>query len=593
MLVEVHTGTRPGRPVVLLIVAVLALVGSLGVAFMQVRGKRALGPEARVGDTPLFVRPPARWTASKERVGEYYLSLHADDELSHGATIERRVRFTYNRRPSFIPPEQIIQAMDRSWREPGRSFDPTPAMIAGLPAVEVRRLKRTPFRGEVQLVETVLRVACSPLGDEISVEYTPYVKFTSGDLDLMDELCSVARLETGRAPIPAADALKRVGIKLQLPGDTIVTGSEFADAGGIYVVGETKGLPRYAIGVFRTWLPNGRRPIQLVREFAAERWRSAPSGLPVQESRRPDGASIAWIRNAGPRSVPDDVCSVGVVSGDTDQAALVMAFSDSASADEADAAARALAEQLEFGESPLPDLATATTAAAELIGQMQTGMLATGWWGRASEEYFFGRLPGIGEQALKRVRSGQGPNSSRGFKGFEVYANPAKRDSWRWQIDANAGAYTHVWSLDLGGNGVTRVVEVTEWRDRQNGQVARGIGAGREKPSRRFEVGPTFVPPPLEALVIQNAATKARGATWLCEQSAPLSEGTHYALIRNVGPDEQGRAQVLYQDDFWPAGIMYLHQDGELVSIRFAEGQSLMRIPPAEGQRIREIAGEP
>jgi len=58
-------------------------------------------------------------------------------------------------------------------------------------------------------------------------------------------------------------------------------------------------LPRWSLGIFRTWLATGRTPRDLLLDFAATHWLVPETALDVRESRRADGAALAGVRHPG------------------------------------------------------------------------------------------------------------------------------------------------------------------------------------------------------------------------------------------------------------------------------------------------------
>ncbi len=133
MLIEVHTGTRPGRPRVLLFIGAGLLAGVLGLAWFQVHSVRVLGPEQRVADTPLYVRLPHGWRPHPQDPGTFILPVQQRVLGRRVFEIERRIRFGYERQPVFVPTEELLRQLGLA--DPGAQ--PRPAQIGSYPAVEV------------------------------------------------------------------------------------------------------------------------------------------------------------------------------------------------------------------------------------------------------------------------------------------------------------------------------------------------------------------------------------------------------------------------------------------------------------------------
>lgn len=597
MLVEVYSGTRPGRPLTLLLVTAAALCGALGLAFVQVRAKGALAPERRLRDTPLLFRPPAAWIADAEMPGEFYLPLHEGEQGAVG--IERRVRFDYRRLPTFVPPERIIVSLDVGGREWARSSDPRPTRLAGLPAVQVRRKKLVPFHGRPLGVETVLRVACSPRGDVVLLEYTPLTDFTFADQDLIEDLARAARLDRGLAPVPAAEALARAGIRWDAPVDTVFHNPELDGVAGMLAYGALERMPRYALAAYRTWLPDERRPRDLLREFAAERWQVPADTFPIDEESRGEGGRVAWMHNIGTRSTNDPaVTSVGVLARG-EQALLLLVYADEEVAAAADRAARDALQQMQLDDAAAVDIAGGLTRGAEFVEKLRKGG-ARPWWGALETRHYFRTDPVQGGPAFKRVHTGLGQNAADGHEGYEKlvrvqragFRGPfAPSQAATWRIDGAAEGYTHRWLLDYGPLDRSRALDVTETREAGSRNVTRRLRLDNRTLTRRFECGPAFMPPPVETVMLQYAAGRPAGGWWVYEVSAPASEGTHYVVVRSLGQDAQGRNVVLYQEDFAPGGIRFVYDEEDLVQIQTASGVEFERIADSTGESIPGLAG--
>ena len=94
---EVHAGSKPGRPTVLLLLATGVLVGALGLAWAQVQRTRALDVAIALEGTPLMVRAPKGWVRDPKNPRLFGKLIHK--KSIWGGEIwaaERTVEFHYN-----------------------------------------------------------------------------------------------------------------------------------------------------------------------------------------------------------------------------------------------------------------------------------------------------------------------------------------------------------------------------------------------------------------------------------------------------------------------------------------------------------------
>lgn len=580
MLVEVHTGGRPGRPVVLLLLVAAALAGALGLAFAQVVAKRALGARRTLPNAPMTFRPPAQWTADPKRPGEFYLALHEGDREGRGR-IERRVRFAYRRHAAFVPPEVLVRAMDLSWQELGRSFDPVPVMVAGIPGLQVTRQKLTPFRGRMLAVQTVLRIACTAMGEELLIEYTPLTDLTYADVELLDDLSQAMALESGAAR-SAEQILASAGMRAPVPAGARVEPPALDAVRGFGFVGREAGLPRYSVGVYRTWLPGARTPTDLVRDCVVERWRVAADLVTIDEVTRDDGARVAWASARGPRSTPHPLRCIGVIAKGSADAALVLVHSDEAFQSAAEAAGLAVAEGLECEpgfDRVLEDASGAATAFVPLLRERG----AVPWWGGLRDaQLFLGRIGGAPFE-LRQQRAALAREDGAGFEGADVVVHGSTRDLLQWRLDDRGVGYSAQWELDFGPAGMTRRIEVRERRTAEGGVVHRVISARGARGEMSYSPGAAFIAPPVESLIPLYAHSKPAGAAWLFEVSAPLCDSTRHVLFTALGEDAGGMARVLLQDDVAPEGVIFEFRDSVLEAIRTPDGGELRRVADRGG----------
>ncbi len=188
-MLEVHVGARPGRPVLLTVLTAALLILSLGAAWLQVRSTRTLGPASRVGDSPLLVRPPVGWRADPRDPSLFILWLN---EGVRGADVPKRsVRFGYDPNPRSANLRSYLRRLMRG-ETPGST---RPAQIGGFDGLQISRERMLTFRRRAYQVQTIVRIAMTPTGEMLFVEYTPFSTFTPADAELLDSICAAVRVE--------------------------------------------------------------------------------------------------------------------------------------------------------------------------------------------------------------------------------------------------------------------------------------------------------------------------------------------------------------------------------------------------------------
>ncbi len=220
MLIEVHTGTRPGRARLLLFIAAGTLVGALGLAWWQVRVRRVLGPEQRIADTPLIVRLPKGWIADSGNPQAFVLPVPTPERWLPTRTqgwrraaleFERRIRFDYAQLPRYESTERLLRELDLDPRQT------RPARIGPHDAVEVTEVTPRRFLGRNVEMETIVRFTCLPGGQLIKISYDSLFEMRPADLDILDEVCRTVRLDERALQDQTPRGLRRAG---RTPGST-------------------------------------------------------------------------------------------------------------------------------------------------------------------------------------------------------------------------------------------------------------------------------------------------------------------------------------------------------------------------------------
>ena len=191
---DVYTGTKAGRPTLLLLLAAGALVGTLGLAWMQVRGGRALGEEVRIEGTPLTVRPPKGWLQDPRNPGVFVKTVRSRGWRRERWVVERKIEFYYKR---WRTPQSLLYLLKLSnYRDVvAAAYEPESAPIGRFDGVQIRRARVFEWRGRREVGESIYRLVSTPRGDQISVEYTPLGELSPGDMELFDAVCKAVTLD--------------------------------------------------------------------------------------------------------------------------------------------------------------------------------------------------------------------------------------------------------------------------------------------------------------------------------------------------------------------------------------------------------------
>jgi len=582
---EVYSGTRAGRPAVLILVSAGALAAALGLAWLQVRGSRALGAPVRIEGTPLVVRPPAGWTAGRDRRG-VFIKWNRELEVA-----ERTLRFDYVRWPVFQPLDYLVRV--NNYLDQKQAYEPEPAAIGGLDGVQLRRRRAFMWRGRQEPGETVYRLVSTARGDEISVEYAPLGELSSGDMELFETVCRAVELDDAAMRADAEAALAHAGLRFPVDRRWRVYGPDIPEVAGLYVEGVTAArVPVWGLALFRTWLASERRPVDLLRSFVELRWRqTAGSQVHLREEVRPDGALLA-IAQPGPLAdAGGQVVSARIVASSAAEAVAIFALADAQHAGDADRAAADIAAQVEF----LVAYPAAGVEAAEAAGRTLAALLRSqgpgAWWpDEAVTQYYSGQ---VGGQSLLVV-SQRAPATDAlgvGFDGDERYmfAEPGQDEAQRWFVDRQGEAYrVRIETASRRGHRLQ-----TQWQETRRAAEAYIVRSGEAAAAGRalrLAVGPMFVCPPLESLAEAWVARQDSGQ-WLLEVSPVRGSTTTTELLTPLAPDPGGRRRLLLVSDYWPRGmVLTFDEDGELITQSGAEAR-FERIPLAEAERMLRAMG--
>lgn len=562
-MIEVYSGARPERPGLLMVLCAAMLSLMLALAWVQVRSTRALGEEVRLAGTPLVVRPPRNWVQDPDSPGRFVPRARRIDAGRGGDPLEHRITIAYERRPTFTPLADLIRLYD--WQDVAASerVAPTAITIGSFPGVQAIRARSFRYRGRVYTHQTVLRVVSLPRGDVIRVEYWPLGELSEGDFELLDGVCRAIRLEDLAYQRSPEELLARAGVRFEIPPTWRLCGPDFEPIAGLYLQDIGAGYPRWALGVFRTWLAQNRSPRDVLTDFAEQIWLLARASVEVHEHTRIDGVLVAILRHpefGGPVTMYP---AVRLITRSSEESVLLVTIADDTDAPEADRAAEDLASRIDVVMSgSMPSISEAIQLGRELVASV-TERGAMPWWGTKSQRGFMlgqrGDSP-LGEARVRRWREGRGES---GYYGRGLVRLGAFRewgddlDSWEedsWIMGPGGVGYVYRSSARYVLGRDRRVhLELEERREAGSAFVTRTVSRNARESTTRIRVGAGFVCPPLEG-VIEAAASQHGEGAWLVELSDRYGSDTHTQLYRCLPPDERGRPRILRQADYWPVG---------------------------------------
>lgn len=561
MLIEVHAGTRPGRPALLVTLAGLVLSGTLGLAWLQVHRTRALGPEVEIPGSPLVVRAPRNWQRDARDPSSFVLTSR-EEFWGVRPRIERRVSFNYRRLPEFRSPMEILRRGDLI--DPRGMPEVTPARIGKYDAVQVRQIETFGYGRQRIAREKVFRLTCLPRGHLIYIEYVPLTDLTLGDLALLDDMCAAVRVADPGLSLTPTQASERAALRMPFDPTWLLADSDFPEVAGFYVSGADRGMPSWSLGVFRTWLAAPRTPADLLADVAADRWLLSEQKRRVREGTRADGATIASLHRPPEALTGESLPAVWLLSGGADLALVIYIFADADALPAAQAAATRIAEQAKLSPlESLPPLGAAEDVGRELVRRLSQKGALPRWGARRTQVSYRGRTAeGIESRVLRRTPLGR--NAERGYEGAAIARLRDREESQQWSIDGKAECYDFEATFYLGAIPV----RVRERRTTPDGPVVRLVRVedGRT-PDRKtsFSPGPTFVSPAVET-VIEGWIARGDHGPCLIEVSLVIGSGTATRLLRPLARDpETNQPRVLVQTDYWPIGgvLAFDENDGE------------------------------
>ncbi len=556
MLIEVHTGAKPGRPRRLLVLSAGLLAGTLGLAWLQVREAHALGPEQRVGDTPLRVRVPKDWRPYPDDPQRFILPVVSERRHRLVLEFERSVRFELLALPAFQPIESLLQFLDLD--DQRTLATRRQARIGPYPALEVRHLVPLRLGRRVVERETIVRFTCLPRGHLLQVTYDPLIELRPADFEIMEEVCDSLRIDDPTLSGDAAEFMRSAGLEFALEDDWLVVGTHFEEVPGLYVGGTVNGLPAWSIAILRTWLAAGRRPRDLLADLAGREWLLWDTDALLSKQRRPDGAAVATLRHPEFGHTDERIQSAMVVAEAAAEAVIMFVYAGPGEAEVADEVARRLAAEIEIAAlDAIPEVDRAEEAGRVLTATLAARGPVPRWGREPVQTVYRGSRLGRTERLTVR-REAVRRNPELGYSGTlrRRTGRRQREETIQWTVDGHAQSYR--WQADLY-NGRNQLA-IIEQRAKPSDPVRRQIIIDeRERHARSFQPGPGFVPPPVES-IIEGWVARGEVTAAIVETSSILGLGTHTVLLRSLPPDD-GFPRVLVQSDFWPQGAILAFDD--------------------------------
>ncbi len=580
---ELHVGTRPGRPGLMLMASAALLAGMLGLAWVQTYAARALGPPVELPGTPLVVRVPHGWVPSSDTPGVFLPELSADGGR-RGELELRLIQFQFTRTPVFQP----LGSVERELLVHGSEIvDRRPARIGRFDGVEI--VRRDPTR-RFDLLR-VIRVACLPKGEIIRIDYVTLTEPTPADFQLLDAICAAVEVREPAYQAGREAALAAAGIAAELPAEWHVSGAEFDGGENFRVQGMVDGYPGWVLSAGRSWLSAGRTPRDLLASVAEHFWMPLAREPVYEESTRPDGLTVAKVTHPRIGATTDRYQSARVVVAAPHDVLLILTISDADHWKAAEAAADALAGAVRFVDGGRAErLAAAEAAGRQIVQDVRERGMSSWWAGQPQRVYLLG-VVGLRQVALVSERqplSGE----EKGYSGFDLLRldSGEDRESAHWAVADRGDEYVYSLRQDFELALTPLRLQLDERRTSASRGVTRTLLLNERESTQEFVPGESFICPPLEALVEWIVAQSESGTSVLVEVSTRgPGPPTRTRIYRPYAPDARGRPRLLRLEDFSPgADLLTFDASGNLVGLEF-NGGSVEQVD--EQTALRRVPG--
>lgn len=571
VLIEVQSGSKAGRPALLIVSCGVLLALSVGAAWFQTRDKLALGPPRPLSaGSPVTIQPPRGWIENQP--GRFVLLQHngSNDER---AAFEQRVQFIYRYAPYQLDPRVVIRDMDQ--QQAAQTVSLAPAPLGGIEGIEGVRHRRTSGFGTARLKETILRVACFPTGDIVCVEYWPLEEFTVADQRLMDAICAAIRLKNVNTHEDRAALLARAGVDFPIPPNCGVVGNDAGGLPSLFLVPALSTKSPFRVQIGRTWLAAGRSPQAILSDYYRAFYAPKDRNPRIVERGRPDQVDVHVLYSPQSDGSMPLAALLTRAAGDCVLLTYRGAADGSRLVDELADAVRLT------GEPTISDLAEARQSGLELANLIHERG-ATPWWARARQDArFVGKADDV--DFASSLQIAPAPGAAPGaYQGGSTAVDSGKRLYLRreWTLDGRASGYI----LNMRFKFIDHFDpewSVVESRDPAEDVIHRRLALYWTTPITTIvtttPIGPDFVAPPAESIAAGWVAGREKG-DYLISVSNPQGAGVCSRLLRALPPSGRGERRVLVVDDYDPtAWIALFDADDRPLNDRF-RGVDLDRI---------------
>lgn len=560
-MIEVHSGARPGRPVLLLIISAIVLCVTLGLARLQVATKRALGAAISLPNSPLVIRPPQEWSADEKVPNRFVQSSGARGLFSEWED-QRSIEFHYETLYPGVTARAAAQILISEVTE----FLPNARKVNVGPwgGLEIQRTGAL-IRDNVAARRTeICRLAVSPRGDVLLVRYECFGTPTLGDLTRLDDICDAIKFEKeARYAIDQSAAEALLHFQFGKMDDWEFLHQFRPESLGVILSRETAD-ERTTINFLRTWRSFDRDPIAILCDRAAIRLRVPYDTLQVQELVSSNDSLIAYIESDPSERDPDTNTAFSILANG-EQLALID-ITTSAPLDDTGGFLQDV-----FGEAqlqPVPrfaNLDAATEVGRQVIADVrETGIAQS--LPTSDHEQIFASSGALIREEIERVRRSRSTRNVWQHAGEEtrivyapIFRGPQELSSEQWVTDDTAT----IFKLN-GEQPIQRPTFVfSEERKTVSGPVIRQILSGRKRETS-FDPGPNYAAPPLLPYVYASFAN-GNEPQLLVEVSAIRAAATN-ALLATVLERTIGQTQLFLQTDSRPTGMIYVidNETGEI-----------------------------
>lgn len=560
-LTEVYSSNRPGRPVLMLVLCAALLCGTLGLAWMQSRVARALGPLTAIPGTPLAVCPPPGWISSRNRPGLFeQISQVRRTIWGDQQQVARRIEIGYRQFPHHVSAADALLKLGLADREALETA--LPAKIGKFDGVEVRWESAVQIGRRAWIRGRLVRAATLPRGDVIFVDYQPLGQITLGDQTLLNDVCATVQVESVGLGASRAALQRRLAARIDIDAAWRIDLAEADFVAGAHIAGAGYDGD-WSLSLFRSWLGPQRSLQDLAREAIANTHAVAADAVPCEpQSSAGARGQVFRARWRLPSDAGNEMREAWVIGQSPQHVLLVLVFGDGDGEALGSAAAERICRTAQLADLPaFAQLDAMRGRGLAEIDNLRAGNVRSLWGDRARQSVYqlrHGAVDGRYEVSRRPIRG----SAPFGYEGAE-----------RTRIDTAAGALQVVdaqeWVCDVGGRQFEQrrsidigaaQVRISDRLERGESRMSRSIGDERAT----IALPPDFVPSPLFDVFAYMSLRGAGASTVATTLSAFGSKACEVMITALPSPPDRPRALIRW--DFDPAGHLYEFDaaDGEL-----------------------------